>query len=179
MQNRDREGDLPAAWSARPKTAFPGVSGEAGTVVSVTDDPTAEALQAVVGAALVDDLARPTRLLAARRTEPPGLAGGWEFPGGKVEPGEGDLEALHRELCEELGIEVTVGERLVGPRPDGRWPLGERYAMDVWWAVVTSGEPAPLGDHDELRWLRRDELRSVPWLPADLPIVEVIAARMS
>ena len=47
--------------------------------------------------------------------------------------------------------------------------------MTVWLAVVTAGEPAPIEDHDQLRWLRRDELYAVPWLPADLPIVDLIA----
>jgi 8-oxo-dGTP diphosphatase len=48
--------------------------------------------------------------------------------------------------------------------------------MGMWWAVVTRGEPAPLEDHDELRWLGRGDLYAVSWLPADLPIVAVIAA---
>ena len=135
-------------------------------------------LRAVAGAALVDDLAAPTRLLAARRTEPPALAGGWELPGGKVDPGEGVVEALRRELLEELGVEVEVGEALPGPLPDGRWPLGGAFAMTVHWARVTSGEPAPIEDHDELRWLGREELYAVPWLPADLPIVDVVRTRL-
>ncbi|GAB3068666.1 (deoxy)nucleoside triphosphate pyrophosphohydrolase [Pedococcus soli] len=134
-------------------------------------------VRAVVGAAIVDDLDHPTRLLSARRTEPPALAGGWEFPGGKVDPGETDEQALHRELREELGVTVRLGAVLRGPR-DGRWPLGEAYAMTVWWAVVESGEPAPLEDHDALRWLTADDLHDVPWLPADLPIVDVIATRL-
>jgi len=128
----------------------------------------------VVGAAVVDDLARPTRLLAARRTEPPALAGGWEFPGGKIDPGEAPQEALHRELREELGVAVALGEQVAGPLDAGRWPLGEAWAMTVWFATVTTGEPAPIEDHDELRWLGVDELYAVPWLPADLPIVRAI-----
>ena len=143
------------------------------------DESGATPLTAVVGAAIVDSLERPTVLLAARRTEPPELAGGWEFPGGKVDPGEHDEEALRRELCEELGVEVALGARIEGPLEGGRWPLGETYAMAMWWAVVTSGEPAPLEDHDSLRWLAYDELHDVPWLPADLPIVEVIAPHLA
>ena len=132
-------------------------------------------LREVVGAAIVDDLAHPTLLLAARRTEPPALAGGWEFPGGKVDPGETFEQALHREVREELGVEVELGELVPGPLPGGRWPLGESFSMTVWLARVTEGEPAPIEDHDQLRWLRRDELHEIPWLPADLPIVDLIA----
>lgn len=135
--------------------------------------------RAVVGAAIVDDLTHPTRLLAARRTEPAALAGGWEFPGGKVDPGEGPVEALHRELLEELGVEVALGEQVAGPLPAARWPLGADFAMTVWLARVVRGDPVPLEDHDELRWLRRRDLYAVPWLPADLPIVEAVARRMT
>ena len=63
----------------------------------------------VVAAVIVDDLTHPTRLLAARRAAPRALAGGWEFPGGKVEPGEDPIAALHRELAEELQITVDLG----------------------------------------------------------------------
>lgn len=132
----------------------------------------------VVGAAIVDDLREPLRVLAARRTEPAALAGGWELPGGKVDPGESDVQALHRELLEELGVHVSLGEQLVGPLEDGRWPLGDTYAMTVFLAQVTGGEPAPIEDHDELRWLTSADLYDVPWLPADLPIVEQLATRM-
>jgi 8-oxo-dGTP diphosphatase len=134
--------------------------------------------RAVVGAALVDSLAAPSRLLAARRTEPPALAGGWEFAGGKVEDGEGLQDALRREVREELGVEVALGDQVQGPLACGAWPLGEGWAMTVWFAEVTQGEPAPIEDHDELRWLAADELHAVPWLPADLPIVNVIAPRL-
>lgn len=133
----------------------------------------------VVGAAIVDDLDHPTRLLAARRTQPASLAGGWELPGGKVDAGESPLSALHRELLEELGVEVTLGDHVPGPLPGSTWPLGDRYEMLVWFARVEGGEPLPIEDHDELRWLGRDELYAVAWLPADLPIVEVVGSRLT
>jgi len=138
----------------------------------------ASRLTLVVGAALVDDLAHPTRLLSARRTAPAALAGGWELPGGKVDPGETALEALHRETGEELGVRIEVGDHVRGPGPDGTWPLGHDYRMHVWLAVTTDGTPQPLEDHDELRWLDKDDLYAVAWLPGDLPVVAALASRL-
>jgi len=132
----------------------------------------------VVGAAIVDELARPSRLLGARRTAPAVLAGGWELPGGKVDPGEAPLDALHRETEEELGVRIEVGDHVPGPHPDGTWPVGEDYRMHVWLAVISGGTPRPLEDHDELRWLGEDDLCAVPWLPADLPVVQALASRL-
>jgi len=132
----------------------------------------------VVGAAIVDDLMHPSRLLSARRIAPAALAGGWELPGGKVDPGESALDALRRETGEELGVQITVGEHLPGPLPDTTWPVGEGYRMHVWLAVISGGSPRPLEDHDELRWLSQNELYAVPWLPADLPIVRALASRL-
>lgn len=127
----------------------------------------------VSAVALVDDLDRPARVLTARRTRPETLAGGWEFPGGKVEDGESSRDAARREALEELGVRVRLGER-VGPSP---WPLVGTAVMDLWWATALPGEPdpAPLQDHDLLRWLTPTELFAVDWLPADLPIVQHLA----
>lgn len=130
--------------------------------------------QLVVAAAIVDDLLSPRRLLAARRTTPPRLAGGWEFPGGKVEPGEAAVAALHRELREELGVAVELGSEVTGPA-HGRWPLDIGLEMRLWWAVVVDGEPAPLEDHDELRWLGPGQWTDVSWLPADVDMVSRLA----
>ncbi|SDE28646.1 NUDIX domain-containing protein [Auraticoccus monumenti] len=126
----------------------------------------------VVGAALADRLERPTTVLAARRRRG-ALAGWWEFPGGKVEPGEAPVDALVRELDEELGLrEVTVGDEL--PAPDGGWPLPNGSALRVWW-VVTAEEVRPGPDHDEVRWLRPDTVLDVEWLPGDVPLAQRLA----
>ncbi len=130
----------------------------------------------VVAAALVDDLDRPRHLLAARRLKPTTLAGRWEFPGGKIDPGETAEGALHRELAEELGIEARLGAEVVAP-DGGGWRISARYELRLWLAQVVSGEPAPLVEHDELRWLGPGEWLSVPWLDADVRIVAALAAR--
>lgn len=132
---------------------------------------------AVVAIALLDRLRRPTRLLAARRTEPPPLSGFWELPGGKVDPGESWRQALHREIAEELGVAVELGQRVRGPRPDGRWMLSERHVMSVWFGAVTSGQPRPLQGHDALRWLTPPQFGEVAWLDGNRPVVDLIADR--
>jgi 8-oxo-dGTP diphosphatase len=132
----------------------------------------------VVAAAIVDDFDRPRRLLAARRSSPPEVAGFWEFPGGKVEPDEDVYTALHRELREELGVSAQLGAEFL---PDGMavWPLTGSATMRLWLARIMDGEPTPLEDHDELRWLPAGEWLSVPWLPADVAVVRALEERFS
>ncbi|MFE1952742.1 (deoxy)nucleoside triphosphate pyrophosphohydrolase [Streptomyces sp. NPDC059524] len=117
----------------------------------------------VVAAALYDSAGR---LLAARRSAPPELAGRWELPGGKVEPGEPPERALVRELREELGVAAEPVARV-----PGEWPLKPGYVLRVWRTRLLSGEPEPLEDHDALRWLEPDEVWSVDWLDQDVPAV--------
>ena len=115
------------------------------------------------------------RVLACQRSAPPEAAGKWEFPGGKVEPGETEQHALARECVEELGIRVEVGDR-VGPDvplAHGRAVL-RVYAVEV----LDDGVPEAL-EHSALRWLAADQLDSVPWLPADVPIVAELRALLS
>lgn len=128
----------------------------------------------VVGAALVDSLQNPTRILLGQRSAPPALAGLWEFPGGKVEPQESCQDALKRELVEELGVEIALGREISGPHPQG-WPLNEKAAMRVWLAEITDGQPATLQDHLALEWFPLDsELPKVAWIPANLPIIRAL-----
>ncbi|WP_051110630.1 (deoxy)nucleoside triphosphate pyrophosphohydrolase [Longispora albida] len=120
----------------------------------------------IVGAAIVRD----GSVLACARAEPPELAGRWEFPGGKVEPGEGETEALLREIDEELGAGIVVGDRI---GPEVVLPHG-KAVLRIWLATLDgSREPQAL-EHAELRWLTAAELDSVDWLPADAPIVEAL-----
>ncbi|SDR70043.1 8-oxo-dGTP diphosphatase [Friedmanniella luteola] len=132
----------------------------------------------VVGAILVDRLDRPSRVLAARRTAPPALAGRWELPGGKVEPGERPEDALHRELAEELGVEVRLGAELL-PDDGGTWPLTPGLVLRAWWCELTTGEPQAGVAHDALCWTTAADVADLAWLDPDRPLVARIAAALA
>jgi 8-oxo-dGTP diphosphatase len=150
----------------------------------------------IVAGALTDSLATPRLLLAGRRTEPAWARGLWEFAGGKVEAGETAEEGLRRELREELGVEVVLGDELFGPdvsdvTGDRVWeirapgaipgpgaePSPLRFVMRLFWCELAPGsaQPEPLEDHDELTWLEPGSWRDgVRWLPADERIVAAL-----
>lgn len=112
-------------------------------------------------------------LLVAQRNRPPELAGLWELPGGKVAPGESDADGLARELNEELGVDVTVGERL-----GGDVALNETTTLRAYRVTQNGGALQP-NDHRALRWVTADELDGLPWVPADRAWLGELARALS
>lgn len=125
----------------------------------------------VVAAAIVDDLSQPTQVLGAQRSYPEQWRGFYEFPGGKTEPGETPEQALRRELREELSAEIIVGERL-----EETWPAHGGFQMHVYLCALAPHSVAQVGAaHLSLRWVDLKHSESLPWLPADCPILAAIA----
>ncbi|MEP9393398.1 MULTISPECIES: (deoxy)nucleoside triphosphate pyrophosphohydrolase [Gordonia] len=117
----------------------------------------------VLAGAIIDPSGR--KLLLAQRDRPPEVAGLWELPGGKAEPGESDAAALRRELAEELGVDVSVGEAL-----REHVSLSGDLVLVAMWARVVDGEPVAL-EHRAVRWVDAEELTALAaaaqMVPAD------------
>lgn len=129
----------------------------------------------VVGAAVVDG----NRILVAQRSGGP-YDGCWEFPGGKVEPGESDLSALVREIGEELGVAIVpqafLGEVLLDGVVGGGAPGAS--TLRVWWARIASGRLIA-HEHAQLRWVGADALEGLDWIPADRPLLPAVRALLA
>jgi len=126
----------------------------------------------VVAGALFD---QQGRVLIAQRPSGKHMAGGWEFPGGKLEPNEDRFAGLRRELIEEIGVEVARAEPLIA--------YEHRFAdrvifLDLWWVDEYSGSPKSL-DSQALKWVRLEELADVGLLEADRPMIPALIKKQS
>src|SRR5699024_8695568 len=122
----------------------------------------ADAVIHVVAGVIRDGLGR---VLVAQRPAGKHLAGYWEFPGGKIDPGETPRDALRRELAEELGIDVEAAEPLIAVP----WTYSEkRIVLDAWLVAAYAGEPRAR-EHEALRWVDPADLARLPMPPADGP----------
>lgn len=123
----------------------------------------------VVAAIICDDIKEKNKIFATARGYGD-LKGGWEFPGGKVEIGETPQEALKREIMEELDTEIKVGELIDTIEYD--YPTFH-LSMECFWCKVIEGKLVLL-EAEASRWLKKEELYSVDWLPADLGLIDKI-----
>ena len=123
----------------------------------------------VVAAIICDDMKEKNKIFATARGYGD-LKGGWEFPGGKVEPGETPQQALIREIIEELDTEIKVGELIDTVEYD--YPTFH-LSMDCFWAEVKEGH-LELKEAEAAKWLTKNQLDSVTWLPADILLIDQI-----
>lgn len=120
----------------------------------------------VVGAVVMRD----GTVLAAQRSPLMSLPGFWEFPGGKIEPGETSQDALAREMREELLCAVSIGDHVETTAHEYDFGV---VTLTTFYATLVEGEPK-LTEHSEIRWIPVADLLSVDWAPADVPAVERI-----
>ena len=123
----------------------------------------------VVAAIICDDMKEKNKIFATARGYGE-LKGGWESPGGKVEPGETPQQALIREIIEELDTEIKVGELIDTVEYD--YPTFH-LSMDCFWAEVKAGH-LELKEAEAAKWLTKDQLDSIDWLPADILLIDQI-----
>ena len=124
----------------------------------------------VVAAIIVRDGA----LLATQRAKG-AFAGGWEFPGGKIEPGETPEQALVREIAEELGVAIAVDRHVVTIERD--YEAVDKHIHLLCFACHLVEGKLELREHSAFRWLRENELYTVEWLPADIAVLDAILAQ--
>lgn len=122
----------------------------------------------VVGAVVLKD----EKILCAQRGDRGSLAGMWEFPGGKIEPGESARDALGREITEELECQVNVGREITTTVHEYDFGI---VSLTTFYCELVGGEPI-LTEHAAVQWLPPEELHQLDWAPADIPAIRIIEA---
>lgn len=122
----------------------------------------------VVGAVVLKD----EKILCAQRGDRGSLAGMWEFPGGKIEPGESARDALVREITEELECQVNVGREITTTVHEYDFGI---VSLTTFYCELVGGEPV-LTEHAAVQWLPPEELHQLDWAPADIPAIRIIEA---
>lgn len=125
----------------------------------------------VVAAAIIDD----QQVLAMQRSQAMTLPGFWEFPGGKIETGESDTEALIREIKEELTVDIEIIEYINEYSYTYDFGL---VSLKVYTAKITSGSIQMI-EHSDKKWLKAEELLDLNWAPVDIPAVEILASQLA
>lgn len=123
----------------------------------------------VVGAVILDEA---DHILCAQRPEGKNLALKWEFPGGKIEKNETPVEALIRELDEEMGCKIEVLDKITTTTHEYDFGVVE---LTTYYSKVTEGK-IQLYEHVDMKWLKRDEIHTLDWAPADIPAIDLIAS---
>jgi len=163
--NETGNSDIPTLFVHLPPISSIPIEKQVAKVIQIAESMVSRPIYEVVAALLFD---QKGRILACKRPSQDAWAGWWEFPGGKVDEGESATQALSREIAEELGISVEPSQLVESTSFDYE---DRTVKLQIWNCGTIDSDCFSLNEHDESRWLSKEELLDVKWLPADIPII--------